>query len=151
MSQATSKLNELRKTESIKTGQLDDLNAEDSLKTLERSLEEFKSKKEMIIDEIEVCESNEDDSRKKKELTSMLDDKMNDLEVAKNAQKESQTKVDNFLADLPGYVAGNELTQDELLDHKRNYISKERKANEKQESVNKKYMTKQTRFYILFL
>ena len=142
MSQATSKLNKLRKTESEKTDEINELNAEECLVTLESSIKKLKTDRDAIIEQIEVFESNEDDSRKKKELTSLLEDKMKDLKLAKDTQNENQAKVDVFLNDLPGYVEGSPLTSDELSDFKKTYTAKERKSNEKQESANKKYMTK---------
>ena len=142
MSQATSKLNKLRKTESEKTDEINELNAEELLVTLESSIKKLKTDRDAIIEQIEVFESNEDDSRKKKELTSLLEDKMKDLKLAKDTQNENQAKVDVFLNDLPGYVEGSPLTSDELSDFKKTYTAKERKSNEKQESANKKYMTK---------
>ena len=142
MSQATSKLNKLRKAESEKSDQINELNAEERLINLESSIKKLKTSRDSIIQQIEVFESNEDDSRKKKELTSLMDDKMKDLKLAKDTQDENQAKVDVFLNDLPGYVEGSALTSDELSEFKKTYTAKERKTNEKQESANKKYMTK---------
>merc|ERR1711953_738034 len=142
MSQATSKLNKLRKTESEKSDQINELNAEERLVNLESSIKKMKTDRDSIIDQIEVFESNEDDSRKKKELTALMEDKTKDLKLAKDTQDENQAKVDVFLSDLPGYVEGSALTSDELSEFKRTYTAKERKSNEKQESANKKYMTK---------
>ena len=122
MSQATSKLNKLRKNENEKNKQLDDLNAEEHLKDLESKIQKYKTEKEVIGEKIEDCESNEDDSRRKKELTSNLEEKTKDLESAKQEQNKTQIKVDSLLTDLPGYVDGTELTADELSDHKRTLV-----------------------------
>ena len=142
MSQATSKLNKLRKTESEMSEKINELNAEERLANLESSIQKMKADRDSIIEQIEDFESNEDDSRKKKELSALMEDKMKDLKLANDTQNENQAKVDAFLSDLPGYVEGTALTSDELSEFKRTYTAKERKANEKQESANKKYMTK---------